>query len=111
MSARWRVLLGLAALVGLGSVAAGAMGQHGAASAQVADWLKTSAEFGLVDALAAFAAIFLASQGARLAELAGWLFLAGALVFCGSLDVLALSGTLALRAATPIGGLLMLAGW
>ena len=111
MTPRWRILLGLAALVGLASVGAGASGQHGAASQQAGDWLKTSAAYGLADALAVFAAAFLATQGARLAEIAGWLFLAGALAFCGSLDAMALAGVAAVRPLTPIGGVLMLAGW
>ena len=36
---------------------------------------------------------------------------AGAAVFAGSLDVMALTGQLWLGAVTPIGGLLLLAGW
>ena len=111
MTARWRTLLALAALIGLASVGAGASGQHGAASPQAGDWLKTSAEYGLADALAVYAAAFLGTQGARLAEVAGWLFLAGALAFCGSLDAMALGGVAAVRPLTPIGGMLMLAGW
>ncbi len=42
---------------------------------------------------------------------AGWLFVAGTLIFSGSLYVLALSGIRWLGAVTPIGGLAFLAGW
>ncbi len=38
-------------------------------------------------------------------------FLAGTLIFSGSLYVLALTGIRWLGAITPIGGLLFLAGW
>ncbi|MBA2572927.1 MAG: DUF423 domain-containing protein, partial [Gemmatimonadetes bacterium] len=41
----------------------------------------------------------------------GWLFAGGTVIFCGSLYLLALSGTRWLGAITPIGGLMLLAGW
>lgn len=41
----------------------------------------------------------------------GWLFVAGTIVFSGSLYALALSGTRWLGAITPLGGLALLAGW
>jgi uncharacterized membrane protein YgdD (TMEM256/DUF423 family) len=42
---------------------------------------------------------------------AGMLFLAGIVVFSGSLYLLALTGVRALGAITPLGGLAFLAGW
>jgi uncharacterized membrane protein YgdD (TMEM256/DUF423 family) len=42
---------------------------------------------------------------------AGWLLLAGIVVFSGSLYALALSGIKVLGAITPIGGLCFVAGW
>jgi len=42
---------------------------------------------------------------------AGWLFIAGTIVFSGSLYLLALTGERWLGAITPIGGLALLAGW
>lgn len=45
------------------------------------------------------------------ATLAGWLLLAGMIVFCGSLYALALSGIRKLGAITPLGGLAFVAGW
>ena len=42
---------------------------------------------------------------------AGWLFVAGTLLFSGSLYALALSGMRWLGAATPFGGVAFLAGW
>jgi uncharacterized membrane protein YgdD (TMEM256/DUF423 family) len=110
MTPRMRLLLGLAAIVGFASVAAGAFGAHGA-TGPAKDWLRTAGEYGLIHSLAVFAAVFLAREGSRGAGAAGWLFLAGAAVFSGSLDVMALSGQLWLGAVTPIGGLLLLAGW
>jgi uncharacterized membrane protein YgdD (TMEM256/DUF423 family) len=110
LASRARLLAALAAANGFLSVAAGAFGAHGA-SGPAKDWLRTAGEYGLIHSLAVFAALFLAGQGARAAGPAGWLFLAGAVLFSGSLDVMAVSGQLWLGAVTPIGGLLLLAGW
>ena len=42
---------------------------------------------------------------------AGWLFVAGTVLFSGSLYALALSGVRWLGAITPLGGVAFLAGW
>ena len=105
-----RVLLGLAAIIGFVSVAAGAFGAH-AATGAAKDWLRTAGEYGLIHALAVFAAVMLIREGSRAAGIAAWLFLTGAVIFSGSLDAMAISGQLWLGAVTPIGGLLLLAGW
>lgn len=41
----------------------------------------------------------------------GWSFLAGSLIFSGSLYILALTGIRAFGAVTPVGGLLLIIGW
>lgn len=43
--------------------------------------------------------------------LAGWLFLAGTVLFSGSLYLLALTGQRWLGAVTPLGGAAFIAGW
>ena len=43
--------------------------------------------------------------------IAGWSFIAGILIFSGSLYALALTGTGMFGAITPIGGLGFLIGW
>jgi len=48
---------------------------------------------------------------ARLLTIAGWSFVAGILIFSGSLYTLALTGNTTLGAITPIGGLGFLIGW
>ena len=45
------------------------------------------------------------------AAAAGWLFVAGIVLFSGSLYALALTGRRSLGAVTPVGGLCFLAGW
>jgi uncharacterized membrane protein YgdD (TMEM256/DUF423 family) len=42
---------------------------------------------------------------------AGWCFIAGIVIFSGSLYLLSITGVRALGAVTPIGGLAFLAGW
>ena len=42
---------------------------------------------------------------------AGWLFVAGTVVFSGSLYVLAVTGQRWLGAVTPLGGAAFIAGW
>jgi uncharacterized membrane protein YgdD (TMEM256/DUF423 family) len=56
-------------------------------------------------------AVRTASASTAPALLAGWLLLAGIVVFCGSLYALALTGMRALGAITPLGGLAFVAGW
>src|SRR5437867_13285324 len=48
---------------------------------------------------------------ARLLVIAGWIFVAGIVLFSGSLYTLALTGVGTLGAITPIGGMLFLIGW
>jgi uncharacterized membrane protein YgdD (TMEM256/DUF423 family) len=42
---------------------------------------------------------------------AGWLFVAGTIVFSGSLYLLSLTGQRWLGAITPLGGLAFIVGW
>jgi uncharacterized membrane protein YgdD (TMEM256/DUF423 family) len=46
-----------------------------------------------------------------LSTAAGWLFVAGTILFSGSLYVLALTGIKWLGAITPLGGVAFIAGW
>jgi uncharacterized membrane protein YgdD (TMEM256/DUF423 family) len=93
------------------AVAAGAFAAHAVRDPLAKTVLRTGAQYGLVQALAAFAALFMESQGVRAARLAGWLLAAGGAIFSLSLYGLALSGQVWLGAVTPLGGLAMLAGW
>ncbi|WP_294318377.1 DUF423 domain-containing protein [uncultured Sphingomonas sp.] len=98
-------LLLAAALSGAMAVAAGAFGAHGA-SGLAADWLKTGGQYQLAHAIAALVAMNLAARGP------GWLFVAGGLLFGGSLYAMALGGPRGLLGPiTPLGGLAMILGW
>ena len=106
-------LLGaLSAFVG---VAAGAFGAHGLKerlSAEMLAVFETGVRYQMYHAFALLAAAWAAARwpGAW-ANAAGWLFVAGTLVFSGSLYVLSLTGLRWLGAITPLGGLAFLAGW
>ena len=111
MTAFQRICLALAALAGFASVLAGAHAQHGVADPQARDWVRTGASYGLLHALAVFAAVLVAGRGSRVAQAAAILFLAGILLFSGSLWVYVLGGPKAVIMATPVGGLAFMAGW
>jgi uncharacterized membrane protein YgdD (TMEM256/DUF423 family) len=106
-----RIWLALAALNELMAVAAGAFGAHAANEPQVKEWLRTGALYQMTHAVAALACYGLMRAAVGPATWAAWLFVLGALVFGGSLHLMALTGTRALGAATPVGGVLLLAGW
>ena len=106
-----RIIIGWAGLLGLTAVAAGAFGAHGVADPRGKAWLQTGGEYGMIHALAAITALGVARMGARSAVAAAWCFLAGASIFSGTLYAIALTGILQLGAITPIGGILLLAGW
>ncbi len=115
-----RTLTLLASAVGFLGVALGAFGAHGvkrvlenAPDAVLRQgWWETGAKYQLVHALAIGLAAVLAAQveGAG-PRVAGWLFAAGITVFSGSLYLMTLTNVRVLGAVTPIGGLLLLAGW
>lgn len=105
----------IGASLGFLAVALGAFGAHGLEGQLTADRLDTyhtAAHYHLIHALALFAAAWaLERGGGRAARLAGWGFGLGTLVFSGSLYLLAITGARWLGAVTPLGGLLLLAGW
>jgi uncharacterized membrane protein YgdD (TMEM256/DUF423 family) len=105
-SERWPLVL--AAADGLMAVLSGAFGAHAAGAASARELLRTGAEYQMVHAAAALAAMALGLPRARLAA---WLFALGGLVFAGSLDLLAATGARLLGAVTPLGGLMMICGW
>jgi uncharacterized membrane protein YgdD (TMEM256/DUF423 family) len=61
--------------------------------------------------LAVFVVAWLLSRGAAAASFSGWAFLAGILLFSGSLYGYALSGVRVLALITPVGGVCFLLGW
>lgn len=95
-----------AALSGFIAVAAGASGAHGVADPRAAELLKTGAQYEAIHAVAVLACAALITEG-----LPATLFLAGTVLFSGSLYALALGAPGWIGMITPMGGLLFLGGW
>ncbi len=110
-----RVFFGLGALSALAAVAAGAFGAHLLRERLTSEMLaifEVGVRYQMYHALGLMAAAWAASRWPGVAaSSAGWLFVAGTVIFSGSLYVLALTGQRAWGAVTPLGGLAFLAGW
>ncbi len=113
MPARLFVVLGAAS--GFVAVAAGAFGAHALRARLSPEMLavfEVGARYQMYHALALLAVAWAAARWpGPAAPAAGWLFVAGTLLFCGSLYLLALTGVRWLGAITPLGGAAFLAGW
>ncbi|CAM8619463.1 MULTISPECIES: DUF423 domain-containing protein [Sphingobium] len=94
----------LACLSAALAIGAGAFGAHGVADPKAAEWLRTGGLYQLIHAVAAVALIGVARGAAAL-------MLVGAAIFALTLYAMALGGPKWLGAVTPIGGMLMIAGW
>jgi uncharacterized membrane protein YgdD (TMEM256/DUF423 family) len=110
-----RVFFALGALSALVAVAAGAFGAHALRDRLVPDMLsvfEVGARYHMYHALALLAAAWAVGRWpGPPAIAAGWLFVAGTLVFSGSLYLLSLTGHRWLGAITPLGGLAFMLGW
>ncbi|CDF81776.1 DUF423 domain-containing protein [Pseudomonas sp. QL9] len=110
-----RTFLLFAAFFGFTGVGLGAFAAHGLKNRLSADYLaifQTGVHYQMLHALALFGVALLSTQlSGRLIAASGWLFVAGILVFSGSLYLLTLTATPVLGAITPIGGLCFLGGW
>jgi uncharacterized membrane protein YgdD (TMEM256/DUF423 family) len=111
-----RTFLFFGAVFGFLAVAFGAFGAH-ALKSRLSTEMLTVFETGVrYQMYHAFAVLIVAAAIGRLGDanllvLAGWFFVAGILLFSGSLYALALSGVTVLGAVTPVGGVLFLIGW
>lgn len=106
------VWLIVAAANGFAAVLAGAFAAHGLQGrldAHALGIFETGARYQIVHALAMGLAALASRSGA--AQIACILFLAGIVLFSGSLYALALSGVRTLGAITPFGGAAFLGGW
>jgi uncharacterized membrane protein YgdD (TMEM256/DUF423 family) len=103
------------ALSALIAVGAGAFGAHALRQRIPPDLLsvfETGVRYQMYHALALLAAAWAWTRWPGTAVwLAGWFFLAGTVLFCGSLYLLALTENRWLGAITPLGGIAFLAGW
>ena len=106
------ILGSVSAFIGVG---AGAFAAHALKARLAPDLLAvfdTGSRYQLIHALGLLAVAWTCDRWpGSSARLAGWAFVAGTVLFSGSLYALALSGVRGLGAITPIGGLAFLAGW
>ena len=97
------------------AVVAGAFAAHGLRARLAPELLavfETGARYQMYHAFGLLAVAWaLERWPASGAAVAGWLFVAGTLLFSGSLYLLALGGPRWLGAVTPLGGLCFIAGW
>lgn len=112
MNRRFLFLAGIAGALG---VATGALGSHTLRDRLgpegLATW-ETAVRYHLIHAVGlVFVALLLDRRPSRLVSAIGWLFLAGIVLFSGSLYVLALDGPGWVGPVTPVGGVCLIAGW
>jgi len=110
-----RRFFALGAVFGFLAVALGAFGAHGLRGRLTPNDMavyETGVRFQMYHALALLAVAWAATRWpVGTLRLAGWLFVAGIVLFSGSLYALVLTGHRALGAVTPLGGLSFLAAW
>jgi uncharacterized membrane protein YgdD (TMEM256/DUF423 family) len=110
-----RVFFGIGAISAGLAVALGAFAAHGLRarlSPEALQTFETGARYHMYHALALLAVGWAVTRWPGTAvTAAGWLFIAGTLLFSGSLYLLAVTGVRALGAITPIGGLAFILGW
>ena len=110
-----RLFFIIGALLGGLGVAVGAFGAHGLKNSLSPEMLAvfdTGVRYHLIHALAMLAAAWAASRWPSSGTTAaGWFFLAGIILFSGSLYALALTGIRVFGAITPIGGVAFIIGW
>ena len=106
----------LGAVFGFLAVAFGAFGAHALKSkisAEMLDVYKTGVQYQMyhAPALIVVALLIKSFPDNNLFVLSGWFFVAGIILFSGSLYGLSIGGIKALGPVTPFGGLSFLMGW
>lgn len=112
MNASHLILAG--AVSGFFSVALGAFGAHGletSLSAKHLIWWEKAVHYQSIHSLALVATGLLALHLQKPPLIAGWAFIAGIVLFSGSLYIMALTGMRGLGIVTPFGGTAFLIGW
>jgi uncharacterized membrane protein YgdD (TMEM256/DUF423 family) len=111
---RFAMLGALSAALAVGAGAFGAHALRESLESRLLEVFETAARYQMYHALGLLAVAWMVGQGGRAATAAsasGWSFVAGTLLFSGSLYAMALSGMRALGAITPLGGVAFIAGW
>lgn len=110
-----RTFFTLGSLFALLAVAAGAFGAHVLEQRLAPERLETfelAARYQMYHGLALLAAGWAAARwGSAATTAAGWAFVIGILIFCGTVYALSFGAPRWLGAITPIGGTSFLVGW
>jgi uncharacterized membrane protein YgdD (TMEM256/DUF423 family) len=111
-----RVFFALGSISAGLAVALGAFGAHTLQARLTSDALstfETGVRYQMYHGLALLAVAFAITRwpSAGLLNAAGWLFIAGTVLFSGSLYLLSLTDTRWLGAVAPLGGAAFIAGW
>ena len=112
-----RVFVIIGSLVMFVAVAFGAFGAHALDdyfldNPDLKSSFDTAVRYQVIHGLALFLVAWVFQQWqVSSASAAGWLFVAGILLFSGSLYILSLFGVRWLGAITPLGGICFLIGW
>ena len=108
----WFATGAVAAGIGVALGAFGAHGLKGRVSPDLMAIFETGVRFHMYHALALLAVGWAVTRfPGRGVHLAGWSFVAGIVLFSGSLYMLALTGSRGFGAITPLGGVAFLVGW
>lgn len=109
----WLAASGVLGFLGVGAGAFGAHGLRGILSGRLLEVYQTAAHYHLVHSLVLglVAVLLLTGKGGGWPARAAACFVAGIVVFSGSLYLLSLTGVGWLGAVTPLGGVMLLCGW
>lgn len=107
------VLLGcVSAFIAVGAGAFGAHALRSSLEPRLLDTFEIAVRYQMYHSLALLAVAWLSQKsGSNLVPIAGYLFLAGILLFSGSLYAYCLSGARVLAMVTPLGGLCFIVAW
>ena len=86
----------------------GAVAAHAIADAHAAAMAEKASLYQLIHAVLL---LWLADRQGKIFGLARWVFMAGIILFCGSLYLKAISGWAEATALAPLGGISLMAGW
>lgn len=111
-----KVFLIIGAINAFLSIALGAFGAHGLEgkiSERMMEVYRTGVQYHMMHSLGLIFVALLADRfaGTSLIQWAGWVMLAGIIIFSGSLYVLSMTGIGVFGAITPIGGFAFLISW
>lgn len=109
------LFVGIGAASGFLAVAFGAFGAHALKERldeRMLEVYQTGAQYQIYHALALVGlGLWCNANADSRAEVAGWAWIVGTVLFSGSLYALAMTGIRSLGAITPLGGLSFMAGW